>query len=143
MSSLIYHELGHIWHDTFDNLYYKTNNRCENSIWQLYREGIAMYCEQLICNNFSFYHQDKNGWLKWCDENRKTLFVEYLRGIDMCESTQDFFGDWNNYRGYSDVGYYLGCEFIKWLLNRYSLVEVAKLCPETIICELRKMITFR
>ncbi|MDD4296875.1 MAG: hypothetical protein PHC69_07940 [Ruminiclostridium sp.] len=140
MSSLIYHELGHIWHDIFGNLYYTTNNRGESSIWQLYQEGIAMYCEKLLCKNFSFYHQDKNGWLKWCDENRKTLFVEYLRRIDACESTQDFFGDWHNYQGHSDVGYYLGCEFIKWLVNRYSLLEIAKLNIKTIIYEFQKMI---
>lgn len=139
MSSLIYHKIGHIWYDTFDNPY-KKNDRSEGSIWQLYREGIAMYCEQLLAKDFSFYHQDKNCWLKWCDENRKALFVEYSRRIDASESTQNFFGYWHNYQSHSDIGYYLGCEFIKWLLNKYSLVEIAKLKMEAIIYEFRKMI---
>ena len=43
------------------------------------------------------------------------------------ESTQDFFGDWCAYRGHSDVGYYPGCEFIKYLERELSLVRIANL----------------
>ena len=137
MSTLIYHELGHIWHDVSGNLYLTTDKQSQKSIWQLYREGVAMYCEQLLCNDFSFYHQNKEGWLNWCTKNKEALFIEYLRRVEAGESTQDFFGDWCHYQGYSDVGYYLGCEFIKILLNKYSLNEITGLSIETLTYELR------
>ncbi|MGG0824617.1 hypothetical protein ABE099_17280 [Paenibacillus turicensis] len=137
ISSLIYHELGHIWHDSIGKLHLKTDIHSEKSIWQLYREGIAMYFEQMLCNDFSFYHQDRNGWLNWCIKNKGNLFIEYMRRVENEESTQEFFGDWSNYQGYSDVGYYLGCEFIKSLLTNYSLIEIANLNLEAITKELK------
>jgi hypothetical protein len=137
ISSLIYHDLGHIWHDSIGRLQLKTDMQSEKSIWQLYREGVAMYFEQMLCNDFSFYHQNKNGWLNWCIKNKEDLFIEYMRRIENNESTQEFFGDWSNYHGYSDVGYYLGCEFIKSLLTNYSLIEIANLNLEAITKELK------
>lgn len=43
-----------------------------------------MYCEQLLCDDDQFYHQNKDGWLDWC-----------------------------SYLNVSDLGYYLGCKLIK------------------------------
>ena len=136
MTALIYHELGHIWHDTVRILSHDTNPNSEKSIWQIYREGIAMYCEQLLLDDFLYYHQNKDGWLGWCNKNRKALFIEYKKRVDKNESTQDFFGDWRNYLGYSDVGYYLGCELIKNLSPKYSLAKLANLETDDIYAEL-------
>ena len=135
MLTLIYHELGHIWHSIAGNLYYTTDKKNEKSLWQLYQEGVAMYCEQLLCNNFNHYHQDKNGWLDWCLENEVSIKTEYLRRMNNFESTQDFFGDWCSYMGYTDVGYFLGCEFIKTLAIIYSLKEIANLDIKVIASE--------
>lgn len=135
MLTLIYHELGHIWHSIAGNLYYTTDKKNEKSLWQLYQEGVAMYCEQLLCNNFNHYHQDKNGWLDWCLENEVSIKTEYLRRMNNFESTQDFFGDWCSYMGYTDVGYFLGCEFIKTLAIKYSLKEIANLDIKVIASE--------
>jgi hypothetical protein len=137
---LLYHELGHIWHATVGILEYETDSVSEKSLWQLYQEGIAMYCEQLLAGDFSYYHQDKDGWLSWCEENREKLFIEYKRRVDENESTQDFFGDWCNFLGYSDVGYYLGCELIKSISNKYSLKKLANLKIEEIYSELCSLI---
>lgn len=114
MRGLIFHELGHVLHE---------QNRTtaipslltlkDKALWQIYTEGIAMYFEQLLCEDEQFYHQDKNGWLKWCNENRCSLFNEYIRVIEENESYQKFFGDWCSYRNVSDTGYYLGCELIR------------------------------
>lgn len=114
MKGLIYHELGHVWHKqnrtvTFPSL----NTPKDKALWQLYSEGIAMYCEQLLCDNDQFYHQNKDGWLNWCNENRTLLFDEYIRVIENQESHQKFFGDWCSYLNVSDIGYYLGCELVK------------------------------
>ena len=137
---LLYHELGHIWHEATGMLYYETDSISEKSLWQLYQEGIAMYCEQLLLRDFSYYHQDKDGWLVWCEGNRKKLLIEYKRRVNANESTQCFFGDWTNYLGYSDVGYYLGCELIKSVSSKYSLKKLANLKIEEIHSELCALI---
>lgn len=126
MQALIFHEIGHIWHDVHGNLYPKGALPRDKSLVQLYQEGVAMRCEQFLCQNDYFYHQDKNGWLHWCDSNLLTLKEEYKNRIYSNRSTQDFFGDWCDYQGYSDVGYYLGCKFIKFLENDYTLLEIIK-----------------
>ena len=74
MTALIYHELGHIWHNAVGTLYHDTKSVSEKSLWQLYQEGLAMYCEQLLVDDFSYYHQDKDGWLAWCKKKQKKPF---------------------------------------------------------------------
>ena len=114
MKGLIYHELGHIWHKQSRTAAFPSpNTPKDKALWQLYSEGIAMYCEQLLCDNDQFYHQNKDGWLDWCMENRSLLFAEYIRVIENQESHQKFFGDWCSYLNVSDIGYYLGCELVK------------------------------
>ena len=127
LQALIFHEIGHIWHKTNGVLYPKTRSKGEDSLAQLYQEGIAMVCEQILCQDNNYYHQNKNDWLTWCRSNISEIKQEYLKRIDNNMSTQDFFGDWCNYKNQSDVGYYLGCEFIKYLQQQYSLVDIANL----------------
>lgn len=127
MRALIYHEIGHIWHKIYGNSYPETQSKGEDSLVQLYREGIAMVCEQILCQDNHYYHQNQNNWLAWCVSNQTEIKQEYLKRIDENISTQDFFGDWCNYKKHSDVGYYLGCEFIKYLQQQYSLVDIANL----------------
>ncbi len=127
MKGLIYHELGHIFHYKHRLLKDELNNNKEKSLFQLYTEGFAMYIEQLLCGNSEFYHQNTNGWLDWYRNNQKRMYQLFLIKINNNESTQEFFGDWNNIEGKSDVGYYLGCELIKNLSYQYSLKELASL----------------
>ena len=130
--ALIYHELGHIWHHTNGNLYCFNDGIKEQSLWQLYQEGIAMYCEQTLCDDFNYYHQDKKGWLKWCLENEALLKKDYSKRMECYVDTQAFFGDWCNYLGYSDVGYFLGCQYIKYMLQKYTINEIANLDFQTL-----------
>nr|MDE5973698.1 hypothetical protein [Eubacterium sp.] len=123
---LIYHELGHIYHSLFEHKNHLFNNR-RKGIYQLYSEGIAMVFEQTLCNDTDYYHQNANGWLNWCKENEILIKTEYLKRIKNKESVQDFFGDWRSFMGYSDVGYYLGTAFIRFLMNDYSLQEIASM----------------
>lgn len=125
MAGLIYHELGHVWHNKMRSGIMKPfENR---ALWQLYREGVAMYVEQLLIDDKRFYHQDKDGWLNWCQGNNKDLYNVYLNRIIKGDSICDFFGDWNNYDGKSDIGYYLGCELVKELSYKYSITQLANL----------------
>lgn len=127
MRALILHEIGHLWHKLNGKLYLPDFTQRRKGIQQLYQEGVAMVCEHILCGDNNFYHQNKDGWLDWCLENEDDIKKEYLRRLDKKESVQDFFGDWCSYNGYSDVGYYLGCKFVEYLMKTYTLKEVANL----------------
>ncbi len=128
MFALIAHEIGHIWHKTKGGCFGKQKNISEKSLFQLYSEGVAMLFEQLLCGDENYYHQNQEGWIDWCENNLIELKREYLLRITNSESVQDFFGDWNSYKGHSDVGYFIGCKFVRFLLKKYSLTEM--LCME-------------
>ncbi len=127
MRALILHEIGHLWHKLNGNLYLPEYTKRRKAIAQLYCEGVAMVCEHILCGDNEFYHQNKDGWLDWCRKNESEIKKEYLRRMDNRESIQDFFGDWCSYKGYSDVGYFLGCCFVRYLMKSYSLKEIANM----------------
>ena len=127
MRALILHEIGHLWHKLNGNLYIPEYTKRRKGIAQLYCEGVAMVCEHILCGDDEFYHQDKEGWLSWCYKNENKIKREYLRRLDKKESIQDFFGDWCSYNGHSDVGYFLGCRFVRYLMKSYSLKEIANM----------------
>ncbi len=126
MRALILHEIGHLWHKLNGGLYFRDFTKRRKAIQQLYQEGVAMVCEQILCDD-EFYHQDKNGWLNWCYENENDIKKEYLRRLNEKESIQEFFGDWQSYNGHSDVGYFLGCRFVRFLMKTHSLKEIANM----------------
>ncbi len=132
MQALIYHELGHIYHSLFEHKNLIITKR-EKYIRQLYREGIAMIFEQTLCDDVNRYHQDIDGWLDWCIDNEKLIKTEYLKRIENKESVQDFFGDWCSFREHSDVGYFLGTAFIRFLINDYALQEIASMKLNTVL----------
>ena len=127
MRALILHEIGHLWHKLNGNLHIPEYTKRRKGIAQLYCEGVAMVCEHILCGDNDFYHQDKDGWLSWCYKNENQIKREYLRRLDKKESVQDFFGDWCSYNGYSDVGYFLGCRFVRYIMKSYSLKEIANM----------------
>jgi len=127
MAALIYHEIGHIWHDTIGGLRCDSTDAGDRAVWQLCAEGIAMCFEQLLMGDFEYYHQQQDDWLDWCRRNKNAALGEYRRRVDCGESVQDFFGDWCAYEGHSDVGYFLGCEFVKHLRERYTFEAIARL----------------
>ena len=143
MTALIYHELGNLWHDSIGVLRRETTSMRDKYVWQMLQEGMAMYFEQLLADDFGHYHQDKNGWLDWCFSNKDELDVEFLRRLQSNGSAQEFFGDWQKYNGHSDVGYFIGCEFVKWLLQKYTINEVANFELDTAYQELCKYVEER
>ena len=127
MRALILHEIGHLWHKLNGNLHIPEYTKRRKGIAQLYCEGVAMVCEHILCGDDEFYHQDKEGWLSWCYKNENKIKREYLRRLNKKESIQDFFGDWCSYNGHSDVGYFLGCRFVRYLMKSYSLKDIANM----------------
>lgn len=132
MRALILHEVGHLWHKLNGNYDIPDFTKRRKAIEQLFCEGIAMVCEQILCDDSEFYHQDKDGWLDWCYKNESEIKKEYLYRLDSKESVQDFFGDWTSYNGYSDIGYFLGCRFIRYLMKNNSLKDVANMKYKTL-----------
>lgn len=137
MQDLLYHELGHIYHSLFERKNYLISKR-QKGIYQLYSEGIAMAFEQTLCGNENRFHQDVDGWLSWCRENEKLIKAEYLKRLKNNESVQDFFGDWRSFMGRSDVGYYLGAVFVRSLMNKYSIQQIASMKLNTVYKEFIK-----
>ena len=62
--------------------------------------------------------------------------ADFRRRLVNGEQVQDYFGDWCSFRGHSDVGYFLGCMFVKHLRLTYDLKEIAALPYDTLEREL-------
>lgn len=136
MIALLYHELGHLWHHQERKLPWGGETPQEKALWQLYSEGVAMFFEQQLCQNEHYFHQDQNGWLNWCTQNRSRLFAEYSRRVEQNENIQIFFGDWCSFEGHPDVGYYLGAELIQKALKKYSVNKI----PDLSLTEIKRLL---
>ena len=125
MYGLIYHELGHIYQAQYGTLKRTFDNKRDSFIWQLFTEGIAMYFEQTLVSDPNYYHQDKDGWKEWCDDHLREIKADFNRDLKtMTSANQRYFGDWVEYNGHSDVGYYLGCQFVRYILSEYDFDKV-------------------
>jgi len=133
MLGLISHELAHEAHrvlrgEDIDKEFEKEEDKW---IWQLYMEGFAQRVQQLIQESDS-YHQDDGKWLAFCTSNVHRLKSVYKERLVADESLNDFYGVWNQYEGYSDLGYYLGSVWIDEMLKVDSLEEIASFSVEVI-----------
>lgn len=137
MTGLVYHELGHLWH--FQRRTSPWFKKANPALWQLYSEGVAMYCEQELAGDPEFMPQYDAAWKCWCRNNRPALFSEYLRRLNARESVQDFFGDWSAYQGHSDVGYELGSVLIRQLSKEMDTQALLDLGEERIYDALVQM----
>lgn len=118
MTGLIIHELGHVFQSQYGCLYHNSKSTQEKFLWQLFTEGVAMVFEQEIVGNSEYFHQDKNGWKKWCDQNFELIKNSFYHDlINMTQENQRYFGDWVRFEGHGDVGYYLGTRFVRYLLK--------------------------
>jgi len=125
MYGLIYHELGHVYHKQYGKFHQDSGDNKQKFVWQLFTEGIAMYFEQVLVNDFNYYHQNRNGWKEWCDNHFQQIVADFNGDLPtMTRSNQKYFGDWVNYCGRGDVGYYLGTRFVQHLCKRYDLEQL-------------------
>ena len=84
-----------------------------------------MAFEQTLVGSPDYYHQDKSGWKDWCKSNFAAILSDFRSDLPtMTRNTQRYFGDWVSYRGYGDVGYYLGGRWIRFLLEHHTLAEL-------------------
>jgi len=125
MHGLIYHVLGHIYQGQYGILKRTFENNADSILWQLFTEGVAMYFEQTLVGNPNYYHQDQDGWKEWCDDHLEEIKKDFNRDLRiMTSSNQCYFGDWVKYNNHSDVGYYLGCQFLRYILSMYEFDEI-------------------
>jgi len=136
MQGLIYHELGHIYHKKYGIFHQRSNNNCLNFVWQLFTEGIAMYFEQMLVNDLNYYHQNRDGWLQWCDDHFKQILADFHADLPrLTKSNQNYFGDWVSYQGKGDVGYYLGAKFVQSLCEKYTFDQLINMSIDGIYQE--------
>lgn len=128
LNGLIYHELGHSYHKQFGKCpetQEENPQRGDDFLRQLFSEGIAQFFEAALVGDRNYFHQDTGGWLMWCDIYRQTIKEDFNEDLPfMTAENQCYFGDWVDYNGKSDVGYYLGARFVQWIGKRHLLDEM-------------------
>lgn len=133
MRGLIYHELGHIYQEQYGILKRECGSDADSMLWQLFTEGVAMCFEQELAGDPDYYHQDKDGWKGWCDTHWEEIKADFKSDLKtMSFANQRYFGDWVSYRGHGDVGYYLGCRFVRDILRAQAWEEVIRLDIDTV-----------
>lgn len=125
MYGLIYHELGHVYQAQYGVLERKLPEGRQSFLWQLFTEGVAMVFEQEIVGDPDSYHQYDVEWKNWCDAHLDQIKRDFTADLPtMTFSTQRWFGDWMKYENRGDVGYYLGCRFVRFILEKYAFDEI-------------------
>lgn len=128
MYGLIYHELGHVYHKQYGEFEQHSEDNERNFVWQLFTEGIAMYFEQILVGDTNYFHQNKNGWLDWCEENFQQIVANFYSDLPtMTRFNQRYFGDWVDYYGRSDVGYFLGTKFVQLLCDKIGFEQLIEM----------------
>ena len=136
MRGLVYHELGHVYHKQHGVFQQHSDSNSQKFVWQLFTEGVAMYFEQALVMDFCYYHQDKNGWLEWCENHFRQIVADFHSDLPtMTKSNQRYFGDWVSYNGKGDVGYYLGTKFVQQLCGNYDFDRLINLDIDSIYQE--------
>lgn len=127
LTGLMAHEFGHVVH-----FHWRERAGLADETgpwWQLYIEGFAMWCEQLIQDRASWHirREVDNQWESWCQENVGWLAGEFLRRVDEGEDLRPFFGSWFELQGVKQTGYFLGYELVKRMRETASLEKIALL----------------
>jgi len=81
MYGLVYHELGHVYHEQYGILQRSFNNNSHQFLWQLFTEGVAMFFEQTLIGDYEYFHQNKNGWKDWCDKNLNQIKSDFYNDL--------------------------------------------------------------
>ena len=128
MIGLIDHELGHVYQAQYGVLERAFDEPAQTFLWQLFTEGVAMVFEQTLVGDPAFYHQDRDGWKAWCDARFAQIRRDFDRDLPgMTRANQRYFGDWVRYEGRGDVGYYLGCRFVRHILTDHAFDSILSL----------------
>lgn len=101
------------------------NNNRDFFLWLLFTEGIVMYFEQTSVGETNYYHQDKDDWGKLFDRHLENIKDDFNRNLETLTLTKQlYFGDLVKYNGHSDMGYYLGCQLVRYILSEHKISEI-------------------
>lgn len=126
---LIYHEIGHLYHDHLMNMGKK---HPKNDAYQtLYQEGFAQRIEHIIQGKETWHESmgiNPPNWKRWCEENISLIAKYFVKNQNDIVKLRKLFGHWYNYKGMKQCGYYLGHEVIKQLqLKGKPIDEIGKM----------------
>lgn len=125
MNGMIIHEMGHVFQSQYGLFELNTESISDRFLWQLFTEGVAMVFEQEVIGDPGYYHQDINGWGKWCESNLARIAKAFSEDMfRMTNENQRYFGDWAEFEGHGDVGYCLGARFVRFLMGSDSFENV-------------------
>lgn len=125
MTGLIYHELGHVYQRQYGTLEREFEKNADSFLWQLFTEGVAMVFEQMLAGGKDYFHQYDDEWKTWCDANLRRIANDFNSELDtMTLATQRWFGDWVEYDGHGDTGYFLGARFVQKIMEEHSFDEL-------------------
>lgn len=125
MTGLIYHELGHVYQRQYGVLEREFSENADSFLWQLFTEGVAMVFEQMIAGGKDYFHQYDDEWKTWCDANLRRIANDFNSELDtMTLATQRWFGDWVEYDGHGDTGYFLGARFVQRIMKTHPFDEL-------------------
>ncbi len=127
IGGLIAHELGHLVHAQWRAQAGATEGK--GPFWDLYEEGFAQRCEELIQGRESWHEASgaDGEWLAWWRTHAARLAEEFLRRAETGEDVREFFGSWYDIRGHSQCGYFLGHELVVALEGEMGLRAMAAL----------------
>lgn len=135
LETLISHELCHALHYTIRGIPIGESgfkSQFEMGIWDLYEEGFAKHYESSLVDHMNASRGD--AWYEACLDKKDRLKELYLKALsDQDIGTRDFYGDWYKVEGLSDVGYFLGEQFISLLSKTLTYKEIAMLNHQEII----------
>ena len=125
MTGLIFHELGHVFHSQHGKIDCGLPDGEVSFLRQLFQEGVAMVFEQMLAGGKDYFHQYDEAWLEWCGANLTRIANDFNSELDsMTLETQRYFGDWVEYDGRGDTGYYLGARFVQRILKTHAFDEL-------------------
>ena len=121
MNGLIIHEMGHVYQDQYGILHRQFETLQDQFLWQMFTEGIAMVFEQEVVGDSDYFHQYDNNWREWCHEHINHIKQSFYNDLHtMTNENQRYFGDWVSFEDHGDTGYYLGADFVRFVLETSS-----------------------
>lgn len=121
-SSLILHEMAHVYHFiSREKKGLKYDYDDGDFIWRLYAEGVAERFKQYFKKSDCYIERFDSKRVNWFNKNFSKLCILYYEYMIKNKKEYDFYGNWNDIEGYSESGYYIAPEFIKFIEKKYEL----------------------
>jgi hypothetical protein len=132
LEGLLAHELGHLAHMDWRGEWDEFERAEDDPCFQLYSEGFAQRCEQIILGRESWHQVQDDAWLRWCRSRLPWLAKRYLQRVVKEQPVREFFGSWHALRGRRQTGYFLGHAWVGEMLRVEGIQPVARLSPEEV-----------